>query len=421
MNRKIWALAAAVLVVVALLVIKVQAGGKAKEVEVEAVEPRVVTPTILASGTLAYESGVTLMSEVVGRVDEVRVREGDQVTRGQLLVRLDAGSLHAEIAQVEASRRQSELKVRRLQVELESHAAKLRRYDELRRVGMIEALKYDEFVTQKRLAEVELASGEQAQRQAEAQLKQVRERLAKTEIRSPMQGKVTAVYIKVGETAVPSLASMAGSTLLALGDSSAMYAELNVDETDIGKIVVGQAARIVPAASPDKAVMGKVQQVALAPRQPTAGGPGPGQGPNQARTYAVKVKLDAAPDGTFFPGMSCRAEISTRRPDAEKHLATAVQAVRYDTVEDGPGTTRTSVLVLSGGRAVKRVVEVGAADDAYIEIRRGLQRGDQVIVGPSKTLRFLRDGEAVRAVPRLGRGNYEGAQGAKAAFVADKP
>jgi hypothetical protein len=95
--------------------------------------------------------------------------------------------------------------------------------------------------------------------------------------------------------------------------------------------------------------------------------------------------------------------------------------VRYDTVEDGPGTTRTSVLVLSGGRAVKRVVEVGAADDAYIEIRRGLQRGDQVIVGPSKTLRFLRDGEAVRAVPRLGRGNYEGAQGAKAAFVADKP
>ncbi|HEY0856870.1 MAG TPA: efflux RND transporter periplasmic adaptor subunit [Albitalea sp.] len=416
MNRRAWVFIGGAVAVVALLVLKVQNGEKAKDVEVQAAAPRAVMPTILASGTLAYDSGVTLMSEVVGRVDEVRVKEGDKVVRGQLLMRLDASVLHAEVSQIEASRRQSELQIRRQQVELEAHTAKLRRYDELRKAGMVEALKYDDFVAQAKIAEVELATGRQALKQTEAQLKQARERLAKTEIRSPIDGKVTAVYIKAGETAVPSLASMAGSSLIALGDTSGMYAELNVDETDIAKVSVGQPAKIVPAAFPDKALSGTVQQVALAPRNPQAQQlPGAGQ----ARTYAVKVRLNAPPDGVFFPGMSCRAEISTRRSDAEDSMAVAVQAVRYDPADDAGGASRTSVLAVADGKAVRRVVEVGAADDTHIEIRRGLRTGEQVIVGPSKTLRFLREGEAVRSTVQSA--GADSTERPRAAIAADTP
>jgi HlyD family secretion protein len=397
MNRRAWIFAGAAVAVVVLLVLKVRNGEQAKDVEVQLAAPRSVMPTILASGTLAYDSGVTLMSEVVGRVDEVRVKEGDKVTRGQLLMRLDANVLHAEISQIEASRRQSELQIRRQQVELDAQSAKLRRYDELRQSGMVEALKYDDFVSQRQIAEVELATGRQALKQTEARLKEARERLGKTEIRSPIDGKVTAVYIKAGETAVPSLASMAGSSLIALGDTRGSFAELNVDETDIAKVVVGQPAKIVPAAFPDKALSGTVQHVALAPRNAQAQ---PATGAGQARTYAVKVRLDTPPEGVFFPGMSCRAEISTRKADAEKGLAVAVQAVRYEQADDAGGSARTSVLAIVDGKAVRRVVEVGAADDTHIEITRGLRPGDQVIVGPSKTLRFLRDGEAVRSITR---------------------
>ncbi|RQP22630.1 efflux RND transporter periplasmic adaptor subunit [Piscinibacter terrae] len=397
MNRKPVLFVVAALLVVVLLVIKQQAGDRTKLVDVEPAARRTLTPTILASGTLAYHSGVTLMSEVVGRIDEIHVHEGDRVTRGQLLVRLDAGSLNAEVAQIEASRRQSELSIRRQEVQLKAQADKLQRYRGLLSSGMVEAQKYDEFVTQKEVAQVELATGREVLKQTQAQLRQAMERLAKTEIRSPMDGKVTAVHVKVGETAVPSATSLMGSSLLDLGDTSALYAEVQVDESDIGKIQVGQTARIVPAAFPDKALTGQVEQVSVAPRQPANGGMP--NGGSQARTYPVKVKLAAVEGSVFFPGMSCRAEISTLKSSAQPALAVPVQAVRRADGHAGAAAANT-VLVMFNGKVVRRTVDIGVADDSHVEVLRGLQPGELVIVGPAKTLRFLDDGESVRAAPR---------------------
>ncbi|CAG1017625.1 Macrolide export protein MacA [Burkholderiaceae bacterium] len=398
MKRKHLLFLGIALLVVALPVAKLLTADKSTEVQTESATRRTLAPTILASGTLTYESGVNLMSEVVARVDAIHAKEGDRVTRGQLLMRLDAGAVRAEIAQIEASRRQSEFGVRRQQVALDAQRAKLARYRMLREAGMVEALKFDELVTETRVGEVELATSREALKQTQAQLQQARERLAKTEIRSPIDGKVTAVYVKVGETAVPSAVSVAGSSLLALGDTNGLFAEVNIDETEIAKISVGQTARIVPAAFPDRALTGRVEHVAVSPRQPSQQGGG-APGASQARAYPVKVRLQAPPDGVFFPGMSCRAEISTRREGAEPALAVPVQAVRYDR-EPGAATTQTSVLLLVNGKALRRTVEVGVADDAHIEVKRGLQAGDSVIVGPAKTLRFLKEGEPVRALRR---------------------
>lgn len=397
MNRKRVLFVVAALLVVVLLVIKQQAGDRTKLVDVEPAARRTLTPTILASGTLAYQSGITLMSEVVGRIEEIHVHEGDRVTRGQLLMRLDAGSLNAEVAQIEATRRQSELSIRRQEVQLKAQVDKLQRYKGLLASGMVEAQKYDEIVTQRQVAQVELATGREVLKQTEAQLRQAMERLAKTEIRSPMDGKVTAVHVKVGETAVPSATSLMGSSLMDLGDTSALYAEVQVDESDVGKIQVGQAAKIVPAAFPDKALTGTVEQVSVAPRQQPNGGMS--NGGNQARTYPVKVKLAAAEGSVFFPGMSCRAEISTRKSSAQPTLAVAVQAVRRADGHAGAAAANT-VFVMSSGRVVRRTVDIGVADDSHVEVLRGLEPGELVIVGPAKTLRFLDDGESVRAAPR---------------------
>ena len=105
--------------------------------------------------------------------------------------------------------------------------------------------------------------------QAQAQLSQAEEQLAKTEIRSPLDGKVTAIYVKVGQTAVPSFSGIAGSMLVDVADTTSIDAEINVDETDIARVRVGAEARVVPAAFPDKTLQGKVDQVAIAPRQQT--------------------------------------------------------------------------------------------------------------------------------------------------------
>ena len=106
----------------------------------------------------------------------------------------------------------------------------------------------------------------------------------------------------------------------------------------------------------------------------------------------------------FHPGMSCRAEISTRVDTAERTLAVPVQAVRYDEASDRDEMGKASVFVVKDGKASKREVETGAADDVYIEITRGLSVGEIVAIGPAKTLRFLREGERVAAkvVPPVG-------------------
>ena len=115
---------------------------------------------------------------------------------------------------------------------------------------------------QRELAQVELDSGLEMLRQTGAQLELARQRLAKTEFRAPIGGTVTALFIKVGETAVPSAMSIAGSDLMVVANTSSLNAEINVDETDVARVSVGQRARIVPAAFPDKGWSGIVERVA---------------------------------------------------------------------------------------------------------------------------------------------------------------
>jgi len=98
--------------------------------------------------------------------------------------------------------------------------------------------------------------------------------------------------------------------------------------------------------------------------------------------------------------MSCRAEVFTRNANGEKSLAVPVQAVKYEEAKKKEDKPTSSVFVVTDGKVVKRAVETGGADDAYIEITKGLSADDEIVVGPSKTLNFLRDGERVAVTPK---------------------
>lgn len=320
-----WIVPAAIVLVVAVPVtMSLLRGGEAKQVEIEPAALRAIAPSILASGTLAYESEVRLVPEVVGRVLELNVKEGDFVKQGDLLIQLDPATSQAEIAQLEAAERQSRLNIERQKVTLDTQTAKWKRYQTLRASGIVDANTYEEIASQRELARVELDASLEMLGQTGAQLKQARERLAKTEIRAPMSGKVTAVFIKRGETAVPSAMSIAGSDLMVIANTASLYAEVNVDEADVARVDVGQMATIAPAAFPDKSWQGTVEQVAISPK--TQAG--------QSKAYQVRIKLEQREEQHFRPGMSCRAEISTRLADASPILSVPVQSVRYEDSED---------------------------------------------------------------------------------------
>jgi HlyD family secretion protein len=378
-------LGALALVVAVPVASRLSRGGEAKQVEIEAVGKRVLSPTILASGSLTYQSEIKLVSEIMGRVREIYVKEGDQVKQGQLLLQLDPAAGLAEVAQLEAASAQSRLNIERQRLNAATLDAKWRRYQALRAQGVIDANTYEDIANQHAMAQVELTTTGQVLKQTEAQLKQARERLAKTQFHAPINGKVTALIIKTGETAVPSVTSIAGSDLMTVADTSSLFAEVNVNETDVARVGVGQQARIVPAAFPDKSWQGVVETVASSPRS-VAG---------QSKSYPVRIRLTETDELSFHTGMSCRAEIATRSSDSAATLAVPVQAVRYEETANKNDKAKASVFVAKDGKVTQRNVETGTADDAFIEIVKGVQSGDAVVTGPARTLRFLREGDRI--------------------------
>ena len=390
MTRKQWIVAGALVALIALpVVLKLSRGDAEKMVDLEPVSAHALTPTVLASGTLTYESQVTLAPEVTGRVKEILVEEGDQVKRDQLLMRLDPAASRAAIDQSSAQVRQARLSIERRQVDFDAQVIKVKRFEALKDKGLIDPNSLEALVSARNLAEVDLRTSREALSQAQGQLSQAEDLLAKTEIRSPLDGKVTAIYVKVGQTAVPSFSGISGSVLVDVADTASIDAEINVDETDIARVRVGAQARVVPAAFPDKTLLGVVEQVAIAPRQQVG----------QNKSYPVRIRLSSTAGVTFHPGMSCRAEVLTNSKDDAKVLAVPVQAVRYeDNASDKSANAEkslASVFVYEQERAKKRAVTTGTADDSYIAITTGLKEGEQIIVGPAKTLLFLIDGEKV--------------------------
>ncbi len=237
------------------------------------------------------------------------------------------------------------------------------------------------------LAKVDLRSRGESLSQARAQLAQARDNLAKTTIRAPIDGVIIKLDVKPGEAVITGTTNIPGSTLAVIADPSVMLTEVRVDEADIAKVTLGQGASIYAAAFPDTALPGVVETIATSAEQ---------QQGQQALSFEVKIRLTEPGELAVRPGMSCRAEIYTE--SSEDAVAVPVQAVRYDEETEGEGAEQPFVFLFADGKAVRRDVELGISSDSHIEIVDGVVAGDQVIVGPYRTLRHLNDGETVSIV-----------------------
>ena len=375
-------------------------------VETYQIAHREIRSSILASGHLLYEEQVLLSPEVIGKVSTIFVKEGQQVKKGDLLLHLDDQSYRAEVAQQEAAVRQQRIAIEQQQLNVQNLENQYQRKLELHKMKMIADLQIDDARYAVEAAKIELRNFRSRLEQVEAILKQFNEKLAKTTIRAPISGTITALDIKVGETAVASQVSIAGSSLMTIANTSTMMTEVNVDEADIGKVVVGQEVAIHTAAYPDIAIKGEVTTIPLSPKQAA-----PGQnGTSQARNYNIKVKLADTKQLTLRPGMTCRAEIFTA--SSGKSLALPLQAVlsnNDENVELAPKKgdkkskievkTENYVFLNKDGKAEKRIVTVGVSDDSQQEILSGVAPGDAVITGPYKVLRHLKQGDRVSNDP----------------------
>lgn len=388
MKRKLIAAAVVAALIGVPVIIKFTKSPAKVEAELAKVENKAIHPAVLASGNLVFRQEVQLSPEVIGKVSEVLVKEGDKIEKGQVVLRLDPSTYKADVAQQEAAVRNAAVNVERAQIDLDNQQRKLERARQLAAAKFIDVSRLDEAKLAVDLAVVALRSARESRQQAMAMLALAQERLAKTEVRAPISGTATAVAIKAGETAVASATGIAGSSLMTIADLGSMIAEVNVDEGDIAQVVPGLKARIFPSAYAERPLTGSVESVSLAPKPQMMGQA------SQGRSYVVKVKL-AEHQLVLRAGMTCRAEIVTG--DGAPRPVVPLQAVQLSEASEGKGKRTNYVYAIVDGVAKKRTVELGLSDDSNQEITKGLALGETVAVGPARTLRELREGAAVKA------------------------
>ena len=183
-------------------------------VTLEAAAPRQIRASVLASGSLVYQQQVQLSSEVIGRVAAILVHEGERVTAGQPLLRLDDALSRAEVAQQQSVVRQQQINIDNQRLALANQESQFGRKQTLYSHQMIAASALDDAQYALDQARIQLRNSTEALQQTQAVLKQVNDRAAKTVVTAPLSGTVTAIDIKTGETAVPNQVGYRGSSLL---------------------------------------------------------------------------------------------------------------------------------------------------------------------------------------------------------------
>ena len=381
------------------LLIRFSAEDRGVKVTVAAVDKRTVQATILASGTIGYDSKVSLSPEVIGQVTAVLVKEGDAVQKGQPLLKIDDRTLRAQLAEGEARLRVQRLTIEQQAANLTVRDRQLGRVKELLNRGFAPRASYDDQKYSQKAADVQLRLSREGFVQESAALQQIREQLNKTIVRAPMSGTVIAVNIKAGETAVPSAIGIAGSSLMTIADTGTLIAELNVDEADIASVSSGQSAQLHVLAYPDIIVPGRIVRVPISPKQANLT---LSAAENQARAYIVKTAIQDRPGVALRPGMSCRAEINTLtrkavltgpveavlRQDSDNTVKPVRQSANHD-------AEKTYVFIAAEGKVQKRFIQTGLSDDVHQEVERGIRAGEYVVVGPAKELRVLRSGDRI--------------------------
>ncbi len=356
-------------------------GTNAKEVDISVVSQRIISPSILASGFLAHEEEVMLSSEVIGKVADLFVEEGDQVDTGDLVLRVDDKNFIAGFEQSEAAVRINTIDIERQEVRIANLERQYERSKSLYQQELIGEEEYETLLNQLELARIDYLSAQERLAQSEAQLDQVLDQLSKTQIISPIDGVITSLDIKVGETAIASSTNIPGSSLMTIANPASIYTEVLVDEADIANVEVGQRAEIVAIAYPDQPMRGVVRFIANTAKIA------------QGRTglsFVVKIDITDPGDVVLRPGMSCRAEIFTRQDQSV--AAVPIEAVIF---EEDRAELRSEyfVFVNDDGIARKTKVDVGLSDDEYQELTSIVDNDIEIVIGPNQELRHLLDGD----------------------------
>lgn len=399
---------AGLLILILVLVNLKRSSSSEVKVEAEKIKRTDIVSIVTANGKVKPKTDVKISANISAQIIELPVKEGDRVHQGQLLVRLDPGRYQAALDQAKA-----QMKLQK--ANLDQAEQNFARIKQLFEKNLASQEQYDQSQTQLSVFRAQHESAQHNMEQAE-------DDLAKTKIISPMDGIVSELRAEKGETVIPGTMNNPGTVIMTVSDLSSIEVEVEVDETDIALVKLGQPADIAVDAFKDTTFKGRVVEVGS-----SALAPGTGLGQAQVTNFRVKIQLLDKVAG-IKPGMTATADVTTA--ERKNVLAVPIQAVVLrDSSElskgknkgkdsgafaSTPDTTTyrgkkkkkelEGVFVVRDGKGVFVPVQVGIADQQNIEVLSGIKEGDLIITGSYKTLRTLENEAKVKVEEKAKKG-----------------
>lgn len=366
--------------------------GDFKEVEVEKLEKATVIETVAATGKIQPEIEVKLSSEVSGEIINLPIKEGQDVKKGDLLVKINPDLVQAAVSQSQAALQNSRAGLSQAEASLNQAKLTFDRNKPLFEKGVISKADYERAQSDFEIAQANQQSAYYNVQSVAAQLKQASDNLGRTSIFAPRDGTVSMLNAELGERVVGT-AQMAGTEIVRIANLQNMEVEVDVNENDIVKIQVGDSTIVEVDAYLKKKFKGLVTEIANSAEATLTA--------DQVTNFKVKVRileesykelLEGKKEtySPFRPGMTATVDIITKK--RENVLAAPISAI---VVKADTSATKSSkpkdntakekfecVFVKNGDEAKLRVVTTGIQDDSNIEILTGLEEGDLIITGP---------------------------------------
>jgi HlyD family secretion protein len=416
-----------------------------------------VISLVTASGEIKPRNYINIGANAQGIITALLVKEGDHVQRNQVVARIEATQAQADVQAQQASLnaaladsaaaeaavramddavKTNEASLERAKADLEKarldfeRGARLLRdkliarqeYDQRKaaydaaQAGVQEAqARVDQIKAQRAQTAAQLASSQRRVAQTRAMLARYSDVLAKHDAVAPLDGVVTNLPVRVGETVVPGIQNSAASTIMTIADMSLITAEVKVDETDIINVKLDQPADITIDAIPNKTFKGRVIEIGNTAilRSSGVAASQSAVSSQEAKDFKVVIALDNPPDD-IRPGLSCTAKITTAT--RRNVLSIPLQALtvrqkgelepKKDGVQAaGPADIAAQkaakeevqgVFVISGDKAVFKKVETGITGATEIEVLSGLKDGQEIVTGTYKVIRTLRNEAKVK-------------------------
>jgi HlyD family secretion protein len=413
---------------------------------------------VTASGEIKPRNYINLGANAMGRITNIFVVEGDRVRKGQILAKLESiqaeaevaaqkaavGSSEAESSASEAAVRAAEESIQTATASLERAKAELDRakidfqrreklhsekliaqqeYDTYRSALQAQeaavresAARLDQAKAQRQQISAQLNATQRRVSQIQANLRRAADVLDKYNVYAPIDGVVTNLPVRIGETVVPGIQNSPASTVMTIADMSIITAEVKVDETDIVNVKLSQTGDVTIDAIPNRTFKGRVIEIGNTAilRSTGVAASQSAVSSQEAKDFKVVIALDAPPE-EIRPGLSCTAKVTTAT--RQKVLTIPIQALTVrqkgdlepqsnDKKNSGtapdPAAEKArkeeiqGVFVINGEKANFRKVDTGITGATDIEVLSGLKEGDEILTGTYKIIRTLRNDAKVK-------------------------